>query len=372
MNSIETIWQATTSVSTLLNTSDDTENLLQHVCDLLRDQCAVDLVQIDLMPQPYPTISEEDNSLTFNTPVLMSDGCVLAIPLVIHNRLLGILNLQSASTAFPQASVYPLHMLANQLAHYIDVHEQMTSLRESNQLYRTNQQFMRTFISNMVHDVRTVVGAVTGWSGIILSGIDGDINDDVRDHLTIVRDSGHQLQGMINNIGAVAQLKLDSPEIIRKQVNIHDVLQNALQNISYVGRYSELKIDIEPPCTTQQEAFLDATQVEYALENLLLNAIQHLKEGSVKLSAEVDTKQVSFIVQDSDNNVNPDKLVYFFEWDWRKKKKTDFPQRGGAFDLGVVISKELVELQGGTIQVESPQEGGLRFKLDFPKTSLPV
>lgn len=229
------------------------------------------------------------------------------------------------------------------------------------------KEFRGKFLANMSHELRTPLNAIIGFSETMLEF--PVMYDDVplpeayaRD-LRQIYNSGRQLLHVINDILDLAKVDAGKLEIHLTETDVTSVMQAAMSTAKGLLGKKPVRLEAEFP-ERLPAVHVDETRFRQILLNLYSNAVKYTDEGFIKLSAEVQGDELIIHVQDTGLGVDPefhDKL--FREFQQAKAGGRD-PRSGSG--LGLAISKQLVELMGGRIWMESEVGKGSIFSFAVP------
>jgi signal transduction histidine kinase len=219
------------------------------------------------------------------------------------------------------------------------------------------------FLATLSHELRTPLNAILGWAEMLRRG--------VKDEATLRRG----LETIERNARAQAQLiedLLDMSRIVSGKVRLE---VQAIDPLSFVEaaletvRPAALAKHIELVRSLAHDSGLitgDANRLQQVMWNLLSNAVKFTPAGgTVRVSLERSGAQVAIQVRDSGIGIEPDFLPFVF--DRFRQADASITRRHGGLGLGLSIARQLVELQGGTIEVDSPGVGqGATFTVRLP------
>ncbi|RMG55435.1 MAG: response regulator [Bacteroidetes bacterium] len=240
---------------------------------------------------------------------------------------------------------------------------QLQSEQEANEKLRQADRLKDEFLANTSHELRTPLNGIIGISEAVRDGVAGPTTPEMRDNLGMVIHSARRLSGLVNDILDFAKLKnaeltlqarpLDLAPLVRLVLKVND---SALE-----GRNLRLKVAIPddlPP------VLADENRLQQILYNLIGNAIKFTGEGEVEVSAEAKGDMVAIRVRDTGIGISPEQQERIFQA--FEQGDGSVSRRYGGTGLGLSITRQLVELHGGRIWVESAPGQGAVFSFTLP------
>jgi signal transduction histidine kinase/PAS domain-containing protein len=219
------------------------------------------------------------------------------------------------------------------------------------------------FLSSMSHEIRTPMNAIIGMTSLARKT---DDLSKIQRYLEKTEEAGHRLMSLINDVLDMSKIESGKLQITENEFDYVKMVNNAVNVIS--DRALEKRIDIKVICNTKITRFMvaDDLRISQVIVNLLSNAVKFTSDnGEIKLTTEVFDENM-LRISCSDNGIGiskeaMDKLFNSFE----QADKSITRQYGGT-GLGLAICKQIVELIGGTISVESEEGHGATFTFTVP------
>ena len=221
------------------------------------------------------------------------------------------------------------------------------------------EQRRRELIGDLTHELRTPLTIVEGY----MEGLaDGTIEPSVDIYQRLVRETS-RLRRLVNDLQDLSQAEAGYLPIRIEKLDLRPLLR------SLVAKFSDQRLEEGPTLELECPADLpfvqaDPERVEQVLMNLLGNALRYTQEGSITVRAFHEGKKVWIAVIDTGIGISTDDLPHVFERFWRSDRSRD--RASGGTGVGLAISRRLVELQSGTIAVDSELGKGSTFRFSLP------
>ena len=242
--------------------------------------------------------------------------------------------------------------------------EQDKNLRNALAVAEHANRAKTAFLNNMSHDIRTPMNAVIGFTALATTHIDN--KELVLDYLKKIHTSGEHLLGLINDILDMSRIESGSVQIEYTTVHLPDILQDLRTIIagSVYSKKQKLHIDIQNVC--HEDIITDKLRLMQVLLNIIGNAVKFTPVGGmicVCVSEQPCKKDgyatVVFRVKDNGIGMSPEFQEHVFDSFAREHTVTE--NGIGGTGLGMAITKNIVDMMGGTIRVESEVGKGTEF-----------
>jgi signal transduction histidine kinase len=288
----------------------------------------------------------------------------LAVPLKIGGRIIGVLDVHSThKDAFEGDEVMVLETLSGQIVVAIENARLYETERLAVDRLRDAEELRRRFLSNMSRELRMPLNNIIGFSRVILKGIDGPTTDLQREDLNAIHSSGQQLLILFNDILDIAQIEAGVMELDIHSSDIKEIAQSVIPtaNALLQGRPIQFSFEISPDLPP---VLADPNRLRQVLVKLLSNAAKFTHEGEISLRVWRDANHILVSVIDTGIGIPDKDRDKVFEMFRQLSEPIQTSVRGTG--LGLTFSKEIVEMHGGTIWLESKEGKGTAFTITLP------
>ena len=310
-----------------------------------------------------------DQSLVMGTRLLSVEKIgrtsMLAVMLIVLFALLAIFVVVYQSQRQTEAQNKELEKLNEQLR------VNNTSLKEARHLaeqsFRVAEEANKaksTFLSNMSHDIRTPMNAIIGFTTLAASNIDNQ--EKVKDYLSKILSSSNHLLSLINDVLDMSRIESGKIYLEEQEANLSDILHDIKTIITGQIHAKQLELYMDVMDVTDEDVYCDKTRLNQVLLNLLSNAIKFTPAGgtvSVRVAQLPNAPEGSGLyeirVKDTGIGMSQQFAKRIFEPFERERTSTVSKIQGTG--LGMAISKNIIDMMGGTIEVHTEQDKGTEF-----------
>jgi signal transduction histidine kinase/CHASE3 domain sensor protein len=297
-------------------------------------------------------------------PLLPDTASEMAVPIILDDHVVGILDVQSDDIAsFDDADANLFRFLANQAAVAINNAKLFSAINAARQDAETASQFKTQFLSNMSHELRTPLNAIINMTGFVADGVMGEVNEDQVDALNKTVDSGQHLLSLINDVLDLTKIEAGMMNIIFEDVDLEAVLNSVMSSGKGLVKNKPIDLISDFPAEGLPHLLGDKRRIRQILLNILSNSVKYTIEGEIIVSARVKENNVHISIQDTGIGIADHDYPRVFETFTQASNSLDNVVSTG---LGLPITKQLVELHGGEIWFESEVGSGSIFHVLLP------
>ena len=243
------------------------------------------------------------------------------------------------------------------------------ALSEAVRAAETANKAKSTFLSNMSHDIRTPMNAIIGFTTLAVSNIDDKKR--VRDYLGKILSSSNHLLSLINDILDMSRIESGKIHLEETEVSLSDVLHDLKTIISGQIHAKQLELYMDAMDVTNEDVYCDKTRLNQVLLNLLSNAVKFTPAGgtvSVRLKQYPGTVKGRelYEIRVKDNGIGMSQEFVQKIFSPFERERTSTVSRTQGTGLGMAITKNNVDMMGGTIKVQTEQGKGTEFIVRLP------
>lgn len=225
------------------------------------------------------------------------------------------------------------------------------------------------FLSTMSHELRTPLTYIIGMSATLLRWSFGDLSERQRSYLDTINHSGEQLLGIINDILEFAKISSGRSFLDVSEFSLRSLIDGIMEHFRAIADKQGVSLSLSFEATPEQDSFrADAKRLQQIISNLVHNAIKFTPAGGqVTLRIQREDQVGIFQIEDTGIGIPESQKGLLFEK--FKQLESPFQRQYSGTGLGLAMTKRLVELHGGSIQVKSAVGEGSVFSVRLPLQS---
>jgi PAS domain S-box-containing protein len=409
-NELATVASVSTATTTILNVSD----LLQSVSDLTKERFDLYHAQIYLLNEEEDALvlaggsgdagrhmldrkhsimifeqnstvvrafkerqgiivnDVRDNPMFLPNPLLPETRSEMAIPMIVAGEVIGVLDVQSNRVnRFNDNDIQVKSVLAAQVAvavqnaqSFAEIERQAERERAVADQLREVDRLKSQFLANMSHELRTPLNSIIGYSEVLLDGVDGELTEDADEDVRAIHDSGKHLLSIINEILDLAKIEAGEMHLDLREVDLFEFSKEITKTGQVLVKDKPVVLEVVQE-TEMPAVCADPVRLRQVLWNLVSNALKFTEEGSVRVHLNMhDEKHALVTVRDTGIGMSQEGLDVIFQ----RFSQVDgsSTRRAGGTGLGLTITKQLIEMHGGEIHVDSEENVGSTFWFTMP------
>lgn len=316
-------------------------------------------------------------------------AAAIAVPLSLNRETLGVLLIYAAEVdAFDNTEIDLLEDFGDTISHGLmalqaqsqrdeamsaleatraeleqRVQVRTRELQAAKDLAESADRLKSSFLATMSHELRTPLNSIIGFTGILLEGLAGDLNDEQTKQLRMVQTSAHRLLALITEVLDISKIEAGQLTLASESVAVAEAVQGVAASIRPAAERKGLRMSLELSDSVGIWNG-DRRRFEQVLLNLLTNAVKFTERGEIVLEAEMRNAQLQLAVRDTGIGIAAEDLPKLFRPFYQLD--SGLARRHEGSGLGLSICKKLVDLMGGSIRVTSAPGVGTRFAISLP------
>jgi signal transduction histidine kinase len=330
-----------------------------HLGTVVVGQCAecraaVQIADLDTVP-PSPVID-----------ILRRTGvrAVLAVPLLHQGEVVGALVVRrNHPGAFSAETIRLLEAFAAQSAIAVHNARLFEEIAQKSHELEIASQHKSQFVANMSHELRTPLAAMLGYAELLQEGIYGAPPEKFLPILTRIRSNGNHLLGLINTVLDISKIEAGQFKLNLGEYALASIVETVMGATESLAATKKLAFTTEV-AKGMPYGLGDEQRLTQVLLNLVGNAIKFTDAGEVRITAGAANGHFTVSVSDTGPGIPAEECEYIFE-KFRQVDSSNTRAKGGT-GLGLAIAREIVEMHGGRIWVESTMGQGSTFRMELP------
>jgi PAS domain S-box-containing protein len=312
-------------------------------------------------------VSVADTSLApdfMTNPLLPDTRSEVAVPLVAGDKVLGVLDVQDDQPQrFTPGDLSVFSTLAGQIATALENAAFVEEVQQTAEQLCEVDRLKSEFMSSMSHELRTPLNSILGYTEVMLMGIDGELPSETMEDIQVIHENGQHLLNLINDILDLAKIEAGTMTLNLEAVEIAPLLEGVKTNNAglLLNKPIEMVVEAEKGLPTIQA---DEVRLNQVLNNLVGNAVKFTEEGNITLRAFSDNGWLCIDVTDTGIGISDEDVQKIF--DRFTQADSSNARRAQGTGLGLAITLHLVQMHGGTIDVQSRPGEGSTFTVRLP------
>ena len=234
----------------------------------------------------------------------------------------------------------------------------------ANEQLRELDKLKSMFIASMSHELRTPLNSIIGFTGILLQGMAGNLNDKQRDQLSRVYLASKHLLALISDVIDISKIEAGYVDVYPQEFHVYQVIDEAITAVQPMVAEKGLELEVDVPRDLQ--AFTDRKRLYQCVLNFLSNAAKYTERGMISVTTCANGEYLEIAVRDTGIGIRQtcvEKLFQPFE-----RLDSHLRIKAGGTGLGLYLTKKIsTELLQGNVYVESQFAKGSTFTLKIPK-----
>ena len=247
----------------------------------------------------------------------------------------------------------------------VSARQRAAELEVAHRVAQLASQAKSEFLSKMSHELRTPLNAILGFAELLQTGDDDQFGPTQRQHLRYIQEAGWHLLELIGDVLDLARIESGSVRMEKRTVPLGELMPKVARLTQAAMSANSVRLNLDPGLARQAlKVVADETRLTQVLVNLLSNAAKYNRPGgTVDFSCAREGQLVLLCVRDTGRGMSEEQLSHLFEPFNRLGHERSRIEGTG---IGLVITKHLVELMGGTLTVRSQVDVGTVFTLTLP------
>ena len=289
---------------------------------------------------------------------------MLAVPMLRGENPIGaICVMRGYPGQFSETEIKLLETFADQAVIAIENARLFHEIADKSQQLELASQHKSQFVANMSHELRTPLAAILGYAELMQEGFHGLLPDKAKATLARIQSNGKHLLGLINSVLDISKIEAGQFSLNAAEYALDGMVETVRVQTESLATAKKLALNAFV-ATNLPHGFGDEPRLTQVLLNLVGNAIKFTDRGEVRITAGITDACFALDVSDTGPGIPPAERDKIFE-EFHQVDNTSTRAKGGT-GLGLAIAKQIVEMHGGRIWVESTVGKGSCFRIELP------
>ncbi len=236
-------------------------------------------------------------------------------------------------------------------------------LEQANIRLQEIDRLKSVFLASMSHELRTPLNSIIGFTGVLLQGMAGGLNDEQRKQLTIIKSSASHLLNLINDVLDISKIEAGRVELFPEEFKLDEMIQDIVHTFSPMVDQKGLQLVTEIPNGISLVS--DKRRLKQAVINLVSNAVKSTERGTIRVSARVlDGAKLELRISDTGTGIKEEDMIKLFEP--FQQIGASLTKRQEGTGLGLYLTRKLADLLGGDVTAKSQYGQGSEFTITIP------
>ncbi|MFO7883612.1 MAG: MASE3 domain-containing protein [Desulfobacteraceae bacterium] len=300
-------------------------------------------------------------------PGHVSIDSFLSVPALIGGKLVGQIALANSARAYEKKDISDLEKIAHLYAISINEKQRINEMQQAKQEAEAANELKTLFLANMSHEIRTPLNAVTGFAQLLRDSLQGLLTPRQKNYVVHIIEAGNRLTELVNDILDISRIESGETRIKAAPFSVQDLIRKIEGVLLGLNHDNRLNCHVQADDSLPETLVGDQDRIMQVLTNFISNAVKFTREGSIIVSVEKSADEKTMF-KVSDTGIGLPEEVHTRLFDKFYQVDSSYTRQYQGAGLGLSISKELVELMGGSIGVESQPGTGsaFYFVLDLP------
>ena len=298
-------------------------------------------------------VTDATNDPLFLAHSLLPDTkSAMAVPMIVAEKLIGIFNVEANTpNRFSEEDEQTYNTLAAQTAVALQnaqlYEEQIATVERLREL----DHLKSSFLANMSHELRTPLNSISGFTQVMLEGLDGPLSNEMEEDLGLIDKNANHLLSLINEVLDMAKIEAGRLSVTLGPANLYEVLEDVVKTTAPLVRQNNLSMSLENNIPEDLIIMADEMRIKQVMINIIGNSMKFTQEGTIQVEAKKDNDTIRIQVKDTGIGIPPELLETIFEA--FSQVDTSTTRKAGGTGLGLPISKRFIEMHNGRLWAES-------------------